>query len=68
MKWESLIICCGLWFSSVKIMFNSECLSRTNPNPPDSGICKKLQNKLEVDLLNIVQLKLAQRRERSQAW
>lgn len=49
-------------------VFNLECLSRPNPNPPDSGICRKLQNKLEVDLLNIVQLKLAQRRGRSQAW
>lgn len=49
-------------------VFNLECLSGTNPHPhhphpPDTGICKKLQNKLEVDLLNIVQLTVAQRRE-----
>lgn len=45
-------------------VFNLECLSKPNPNPRDSGICRKLQNKLKVDLLNIVQLKLAPRRER----
>lgn len=49
-------------------VFNLECLSRTNPNPPDSGICRKRQNKSEVDLLNIVQLKLALRkREREKS-
>lgn len=55
------------WFSSTKIMCFIWSLSGSNPNPPDSGICRKLQNKLEVDLLNIAQLKLAQKRW-SQAW
>lgn len=36
-----------------------ESLSSLNPNPPDIAVCTKLQNKLDVDLLNIVQLKLA---------
>lgn len=49
-------------------VFHLERLSWPNPNPRDSGICRKLPNKLEVDLLNIVQLKLAPRRERSDAW
>lgn len=61
-------MCCRLILKHEDHVFNSECLSRPNPNPHDSGICRKLQNKLEVDLLNIVQLKMAQRRERSQAW
>jgi len=49
----------------MKIMGFILCLSWTNPNYSDGGICEKLQHKLEVDLLNIVQLKLAQKRERS---
>lgn len=64
--------------TSVKYhVFNLVCLSELNPiNPPtptppqpirDSDICRTLQNKLEVDLLNIVQLKVAAGIERSQA-
>lgn len=49
-------------------VFNLESLSGPNPNPLDIGICRKLQNKLEADLLNIVQLKLTQRGEESEAW
>lgn len=48
-------------------VFNLESLSRPNPNPRDSDICRKPRHKSEVDLLNIVQLKLAVRREESQA-
>lgn len=40
-------------------MLNLECLSRPNPNPPDTGIYIELQNNVTVDLLFIGRLRLA---------
>lgn len=60
---ETLIISRWLQLATAKIgAFYMEFLLRPNPNPRDSDICGTPRNKSEVDLLNIVRLKLPARR------